>query len=201
MFWFFKKPNYPDFVEAYLALDFKAYKKRPSEEIEYVVLDCETTGLEKRDQLVTVGAVKLKGSRIDLSEVLDQTYDFEQEGEGTVIHEVLHEPVLQQNEVLLKELLAYLGNAVIVGHNISFDVSKINQALQKHFPKLKLKNKVLDTFAIMARKFPHEMEGSVAGAHPFQLDNLCTRYDIPVEERHTALGDAYITAQLFLKIK
>jgi len=75
---------------------------------------------------------------------------------------------------------------------MAFDIEMINAAL-KRMGLPKLKNKTIDT-GILYKK----LEGK-KDSH-FNLDVLCEEFNIPKHDRHTAAGDAFITALLFLKI-
>lgn len=190
----------PDFIREYLELPFSDVLKTGIAEQTFTVLDCETTGLEKSDSIITIGAVKVEGADIALSSVLDQHYPVERIEQAEVHGELGVSEHSKSPDELLDDLFTFIGSDPIVGHHISFDVGKINQVLQSRFGGLKLKNKVIDTFGMIRRLDPASMERNVAGQDSFQLDSLCKKYDIPVENRHTALGDAFMTAQLFIRL-
>ena len=165
----------------------------------YCVLDCETTGLSKNDSIITIGAVISTPRIIFTNTVLDQRYPLPVSDKSSEIHgELGHEDEVNFKEHL-KELIAFLKNYIIVGHNISFDVGKINQLLHKYFG-MKLKNKMLDTANLAIRLDPVKYERTVGGATNLSLDDLCMAHQIPIENRHTALGDAYLTAQLLQRL-
>jgi DNA polymerase-3 subunit epsilon len=93
----------------------------------------------------------------------------------------------------LKSLIDYIGNAVLVGHHIDFDVEMINAALEK-LDCGRLKNEALD-IDVMYRKL-HDITDK-----QFSLDELCTIYKIPKSERNSSSEEAYKIALLFLKLK
>lgn len=82
----------------------------------------------------------------------------------------------------------------MVGHHVSFDIEMINQALNR-MNLGTLKNEYMDT-DIMYQKLKHFPQDQHTS-----LDELCDIYKIKKSDRHTASGDAYITALLFLKLK
>ena len=93
----------------------------------------------------------------------------------------------------IKAFIEYIGNSVLVGHHIDFDVEMINEALEK-LGCGRLKNEALDV-DVMHRKVTD------ANDKQFSLDELCKIYNIPKSDRNSASEDAYKTALLFLKFK
>ena len=93
----------------------------------------------------------------------------------------------------ITSLIEFIGNSVIVGHHIDFDVEMINAALER-LACGRLKNEALDV-DIMHRKL-HDINDK-----QFSLDQLFAAYNIPLSERNSAAEDAYKTALLFLKLK
>lgn len=200
--WFHKKApsiSLSESLKAYEQLSFVPDSSTPIEQTKFVVLDCETTGLTKSDRIVTVGAVKCTAKDIFIGQVLDQKYPEAVVGKSAEIHGEL--PMHQSDDPyqLIDELIEYISNHVLVGHNISFDVAMLN-ALVKRSYGIQLKNKVLDTAQMAMRLDPVKYERTVGGQSQLHLDDLCKAYQIPIENRHTALGDAYLTARLFQKL-
>ena len=198
---FAKKTNFPEWVNTYQELAFKPDPNNSTWSPGYVVLDCETTGISRKDQIVTIGAVLVKGNSIAVGNVLDIKLPIKKNSAAATVHgELSSGEVRNDIQKVMQEVLAFIGNYVIVGHHVSFDIGKLNQLYQTHFPRFKLKNAVLDTMTLMKRIDPVRYERNVAGTDSMQLDALCEEFGILVENRHTALGDAYLTAQLFQKL-
>lgn len=198
---FAKKTNFPEWISTYLSSEFKPMPSQPIWSVEYVILDCETTGISKKDEIITIGAVILKSKSISLNRVLDLKLPIEENSNAATVHgELTGDENDFDIQLVLQKVLAFLSNKVIVGHHISFDIGKLNQLYQTHFPGFKLKNPLLDTLTLMKRIDPVRYERNVAGTDGMQLDVLCQEFGILVENRHTALGDAYLTAQLFQKL-
>lgn len=192
--WLFHK-NRPEFWQNY-SQQFQNQKTLPLEEVRFVVFDTETTGLDPQaDRILSIGAVSVRGNRIDVSEVFERFLIQEKFNTETVeIHGILKTGEQQKitEEHAIEEFLGYLGNAIIVAHHAAFDVSMVNQAL-KRIKLPRLKNRVLDT-GILYKKL-----NNVADQH-YGLDFLCEAFKVPKHDRHTATGDAFITAQVFLKL-
>jgi DNA polymerase-3 subunit epsilon len=95
--------------------------------------------------------------------------------------------------------LAYLRDGVIVGHHIGHDIQTLNVAYERH-AGFSLRNASLDTMDLALHC--HE-DGAFAGremAKGFDLDGLCEMFGVPPHDRHTAGGDAFITAQVFQRL-
>lgn len=194
------KPDLPDFWKAYDA-SFKTPSPEIISEVRFVVLDTETTGFDyDEDRMLCIGAVTLQNQVIDLNQGFEVFIHQEHyNAETAEIHGILKETKIEQVTELeaLQQFLAYLANAVIIAHHTKFDVTMINKALERnHLPKLK--NKQLDT-AILYKKTLLTTSVLVKKEH-YTLDDLADKFDISLKDRHTAMGDAYITAIAFIKI-
>ncbi|RYZ32354.1 MAG: hypothetical protein EOP49_37660, partial [Sphingobacteriales bacterium] len=93
----------------------------------------------------------------------------------------------------LEAFINYIGNAVLVGHRIHYDIDILNAALAK-MQCGRLRNEALD-IEIMHRKLNDLPE------KPFPLDELVRHYKIPETMRISSADDAYTNALLFLKLK
>jgi DNA polymerase-3 subunit epsilon len=195
-----RKEKFPPVLEEYDALNFKVPSDLSIEDSAYVVLDCETTGITKNDEIITIGAVIYESQSIQLNHILDLTRTLDRSGEESTIHGELSNQLVQDEQLLIEETIRFLSNKVIVGHHISFDVQMVQLWIAHHYPGFRLKNQVIDTLQLIKRLDPQRIERRVAGHDVLQLDALCQEYGIEVENRHTALGDAYMTAQLFHRL-
>lgn len=191
----FKYKNYPFFWKKY-SKKFKQKQPKSIENTRFVVFDTETTGLEiTNDRILSIGAISVLNNSIDVADSFEiYLKQDEFKAETVEIHGILKEGKLTKlSEAEAMELfINYIGNSVLVAHHTAFDIEMINAAL-KRLKLPKLKNKTIDT-GILYKK----MEGK-KDSH-FNLDVLCKEFNIPKHDRHTAAGDAYITALLFLKI-
>ncbi|MDF4222853.1 3'-5' exonuclease [Maribacter sp. M208] len=192
--------NLPTFWKNYENL-FKETQSKNFKELTFVVLDTETTGFSfKDDRILSIGAVKIKDGTISVQEVFDSYLEQEKFSKETVhIHGLLKNGQRECiSEILaLEKFLAYVGNAIIVAHHAGFDIGMLNNALERHgLPKLK--NTVLDTGVIYKKTL---IKSYLVQPKPnYTLDELAEKFSISRKDRHTALGDAYITAVAFLKI-
>ncbi|KQC29315.1 PolC-type DNA polymerase III [Flagellimonas eckloniae] len=170
-------------------------------ENEFVVFDTETTGFSfDKDRILSIGALKLINKNILVKEsfevYISQTH---YNADSAEIHGILKKgkkECITEVEAL-KRFLLYIKNHVLVGHHVMFDVAMINQALKRNgLPKLK--NQTLDTGLLYKRTL---LTTSVLQKkEQYSLDDLAEKFSISRKDRHTALGDTYITVIAFLAI-
>ncbi|CAM3709989.1 Exonuclease domain-containing protein [Halomonas casei] len=159
-----------------------------------VAFDTETTGLELRrgDTVISLGACRVVNARLLASETFDQKVDPQRPipPASTAIHglvdaDVAGAPLL---DVVLTRFRDYVGEAVLLAHNAAFDLLAISQqGVAFDIP-------VIDTLLI-SRALDEALVGH-------DLDSLAQRYGLtfPPDTRHTALGDARVTAKLWLAL-
>ena len=161
---------------------------------DYTVIDLEMTGLSaKNDRILEAGAVRVRGGAIS------ETY-------SAMIYTALPLPekitkltgITQEMaacgrdcDEVMQELIAFLGNDVIVGHNVVFDFSFIKQWAENHDQNFDCKD--VDTLKL-TKKFLSKGQKKNLGA-------LCTHFHIPRRNAHRALDDSLETQLLFEKMK
>lgn len=194
-----KTPNFRN-LKAY----FTAKREVPEMDIVdvcFAVIDTETTGLDpERDRILSIGGVHLRNGCIPVSDTLELFVAQEHfDARSVPIHGILREGPHQRipEKEALSRLSDYVKDTVLVGHHIGFDLEMIRRALLRHdLPELT--NISLDT-ALLYRKTL--LKSPLVPKKPsYSLDELARTYDISCKDRHTALGDAYITAIAFQHI-
>ncbi|MGE9297302.1 MAG: 3'-5' exonuclease [Puniceicoccales bacterium] len=191
----------------------------PIGDVRFVSLDCETTGLDPRkDSIISIGAVTVQGGDILLEDQYEALLKFRYNTSSVVVHGITAEEAAENGvdeaEALIG-LLSYLRDGVIVGHHIGFDVEIIKQACMRRFG-LEFNNRWLDTMDLTLNLEQDGMFDERNSTTPFQrrpdetpdfsrsrdfsLDGLCRRFGVQPHDRHTAAGDAFITAQIFIKL-
>jgi DNA polymerase III subunit epsilon len=174
----------------------------PIEQVRFVVLDSETTGLNPRkDRIVTIGAIAVWNHEILLEDSFEALLKLEHNSSAVTVHGVTREESRAgvDEPAALESFLEYLGDGVIVGHHIGHDVETFNTGYERHFG-FRLQNPSLDTMSLTLHL---ERDGAFAGRPPIQeysLDALCVLFDIIPHDRHTAPGDAFITALVFQRL-
>jgi len=99
----------------------------------------------------------------------------------------------------LERFLAYVRDGVIVGHHIGHDIATFDAAYERHWG-MRLLNRSIDTMDLTLHL---EQDGAFAGRPPirqFTLDALSEMFGVIAHDRHTAGGDAFITAQVLLRL-
>jgi DNA polymerase-3 subunit epsilon len=195
--------EFPDFVSGYLSRFESTWSEDAGErEVRFVVLDSETTGLDPRkDRLITIGAVAVVNDEIVLDDSFEAMVKIEHNLESVTVHGITREQSqsgMDEPEAL-RLFLAYLGDGVIVGHHIMHDVETLNVACERHWG-FALRNRSLDTMDLTLNL---ERDGAFAGRaeiRSFSLDSLCELFQVKPHDRHTAPGDAFITAKVFLQL-
>lgn len=193
----------PEEIDRYLASFDETFSDTDvPDAVRFVALDCETTGLDpRRDRLISIGAVALQDGDILLEDSFEALLKIEHNLSAVTVHGITRDQARDgQDEIAaLRALLAYLGDGVIVGHHIDHDLTTLDTALGRHFG-VQLKNRAIDTMELTLHL---ENDGAFGDAEPsrgFSLDALCERFGVTPHDRHTAPGDALLTALVFQKL-
>jgi len=168
----------------------------PLLDLPVVVLDTETTGLEvTRDRIVSVGAVRLHGARIYRSAALDRLVrpGMAIPARSTAVHGITDAMISDAEEfpAVFARLRPLIEGAVLVGHNLPFDVAMLRRECQiagVAWPD----PPGLDTLSLAAVLDPD--------AHDNSLEGLAERFAVDVHGRHTALGDSLVTAEIYARM-
>ena len=158
----------------------------------YTSLDLETTGLDpKEHKIIEIGAVKVKNGKITdrfSSMVLPGRRITER---ITQITGITQEDLVgaPQIEDVLPDLLAFIGEDILLGHSVLFDYSFVKKAATNL--DLPFEKQAVDTLKL-ARKYLKELESR-------SLPFLCKHFEIP-HHAHRALADAEATHVLYRKL-
>ncbi|WP_405292178.1 PolC-type DNA polymerase III [Algibacter sp. Ld11] len=199
--WFNRKQNdYPQFYLDYLEL-FKKKAKGPIEDTRFVAFDTETTGFDKKeDRVLSIGAVAFTGKTIPINNSFE-LYIHQDifKSETVKIHGLMKNGNQEKVTELeaIEAFLEYIKNSVLIAHHAGFDKNMMNEMLLRNGLG-RLKNKFIDT-GVLFKKSKHKIYQDSLQNH-YSLDDLCKELNVPKVDRHTASGDALITALAFLKI-
>jgi DNA polymerase-3 subunit epsilon len=170
--------------------------KTPLEGLRFAVLDTESTGLDSaKDRLLSIAAVRVEDLLVKPGDAFTTLVRSSDPGAAVAIHGITAAATqdgLEEAEAL-RQLEAWRGDSIWVGHHIMHDLAFLRAIAKRGGPDLRVA-KLLDTRDLALRlERPEYVKPDEYG-----LDDLCKRYRIPVEERHTAAGDALATALLLV---
>ena len=195
----FKKKEYPDSYKRYLE-GFKKDEKKLLSETRFVVFDTETTGLNvAEDRILSIGAISVLNNTINVADSLEIYIQQEVfKSESVAIHGILKGGNLEKvtEKEAIKQFLKTIRNDVLVGHHVGFDMAMVDKMMRRNNLG-KLRNKCLDT-GVLFKKSKHLVYRD--NLKNYSLDDLCEELKIEKTDRHTATGDALITAIAFQKI-
>ncbi|MBI3155534.1 MAG: DNA polymerase III subunit epsilon [Burkholderiales bacterium] len=170
--------------------------ERPLAALSYTVFDTETTGLEPSagDKIIQIGAVRIVNGRLLRQESFEQLVDPQRDlpAAGIPIHGIRPEMLVGQPTIdaVLPAFHAYARDTVLVAHNAAFDMRFLQ--LEEAATGVRFDHPVLDTLLLSAVVHPNQ------DSH--RLEAIAERFGITVIGRHTALGDALVTAEVWLKL-
>jgi DNA polymerase III subunit epsilon len=175
----------------------------PLTDTRFVVVDTELTGLdEKRDSIVSIGAVRMIGGAVDIGNTFYRLInpDTALSASSIVIHEITPSEVATKPpiDIVLNEFVEFCGDSVLMGHFLSLDLAFLNREM-KRITGHGFRNAVLDTYSMyewLARRIGNHgcFKTPTAG---MSLYDIVQCFGIPIDGVHNAVLDAYMTAQLF----
>ncbi len=192
------RPEYYDF-DLFAARDAEGANidlDRKLTELAYSVFDTETTGLQpsQGDEIIQMGAVRIVNNRLLRQEIFDQLVDpgIPLKAEGIPIHGITEAMVNGQPrlDVVLPAFHEFCHETVLVAHNAAFDMRFFQ--LKEDSLGVRFTQPVLDTLLLSAVIHPNQ--------ESHKLELIAERLGINVIGRHTALGDAFVTGEVFLKM-
>jgi len=177
-------------------------KSLPITDMRYTVIDTELTGLnEKKDSILSIGAVHMNGTRIELADCFHQLIKPETEfrPKSVVVHEITPSDVIEKPNIdaILSEFLQFCDNDIIVGHCVSIDLSFINRETKRIFGDI-IQNPAIDTYKVyewLKKRVPTRACFS-SSPQDSSLYEIAKCFSIAVRGAHNALVDAFIAAQL-----
>lgn len=171
-----------------------AWHDRGLGELTYTVFDTETTGLEptRGDEIISVGAVRVVNGRLLRHETFERLVDPERRvpASSTAVHGITSSMLAGQPTIdtVLPAFARYAADTVLVGHNVGFDMQFLR--LKEARTGVRFTQPVLDTLLLDAAIHPDHDDHS--------LEAIAERLGVDVLGRHTALGDALVTGEVFL---
>jgi DNA polymerase-3 subunit epsilon len=190
------RPEYYDFDLFRGSSASTAQQERKLVELTYTAFDTETTGLEPSagDEIISIGAVRIVNGRMLKNEVFEQLVDPRRplNRESMRIHGI--EPRALQGQPGIEQVLPlfhrFCEETVLVAHNAAFDMRFLE--LKEASTGVTFAQPVLDTLLLSAAVHPAQQD--------HRLESIAERLGVRLIGRHTALGDALLTGEIFLKL-
>ena len=187
------RPEYYDFDLFKNTEQSRSMDDRLLSELTYTVFDTETTGLNPAggDEIIQIGAIRIVNGKIRQHESFDQLIDPKRSipAAGIPIHGIRPEMVKGQPTIdqVLPAFHTFAQDTVLVAHNAAFDM----RCLQVKEAKTGVifDHPVLDTLLLSAVLHPNQ--------ESHRLEAIAERFNVTIIGRHTALGDALVTAEIF----
>ena len=190
------RPEYYDFDLFQVTGLSRELEERRLIDLSYTVFDTETTGLNPSagDEIIQIGATRLVNGRLLKGECFEQLIDPHRPiDEASIpIHGIKPEMVAGQPTIdeVLPAFHAFAQDTVLVAHNAAFDMRFLQ--LKEKTSGVRFEQPVLDTLLLSALIHPNQ--------ESHRLEAIAERFGVMIVSRHTALGDALVTAEIFLKL-
>lgn len=174
---------------------------------EWVALDCETTGLDPRnDEIVSIGAVRIVGERVLTSQRLELLVRPTRAvpGESVRIHRLRGRDLQDGLPVdeALQQLMRFIGSRPLVGYYLEFDLAMINRAvwprLGMGLPQPRIEVSALYYDYQFRQLPPHAQQ---APDIDLRFDRMMQALGLPQRDAHDALNDAVMAALAFIKLR
>jgi DNA polymerase III subunit epsilon len=190
------RPEFYDFQLFDWAEESTAWLDRPLAAVGYTVFDTETTGLDpaQGDEIVSVSAVRVVNGRLLRTETFERLVDPQRSvpAASTAFHGLTADLLAGQPTIdaVLPAFARYAHDTVLVGHNVGFDLQFFR--LKEARTGVRFGQPVLDTLLLDAALHPDHDGHS--------LEAIAGRLGVALAGRHTATGDALITAEVFVRL-
>lgn len=173
---------------------------------EWVALDCETTGLDvHRDQIISIGAVRIAGNRVLTSQRLELLVRPERapSAASVRVHMLRESDVAQGLDpaLAMRRLLDFIGSRPLVGYYLEFDVAMLNREiwplLGVRLPQPKFEVSAM-YYDLKNRALPQHLRG---GTIDLRFATMMSDLDLPLRDAHDALNDAVMAGLAFVKLR
>lgn len=169
---------------------------QPLRKLTFVVFDTETTGLQpsQGDEIIQIGGIRIVNNRLLYDETFDQLVDPKRHipSESVAIHGITPSMVKGQPTIdkVLPNFHHFAEGSVLVAHNAAFDMKFLR--MKEAETGVSFDHPVIDTLLLSSIVHPHQ--------ESHNLEEIADRLNVTIVGRHTALGDAIVTAEVLLKL-
>ncbi len=196
---FVRSPSRPEFYDFDLfqtSPQVRELDDRQLADLSYTVFDTETTGLNpsEGDEIIQIGATRIVNGKLLRSECFEQLVDPQRSipAASIAFHGIQPEMVIGQPRIAatLAAFHAFAQDTVLVAHNAAFDMRFLQ--LKEAASGVRFDQPVLDTLLLSPVVHPNQ--------ESHRLEAIAERLGVAVMGRHTAMGDAFVTAEIFLRL-
>ena len=176
------------------------FEQAPVDEV--VVFDTETTGLSpKKDEILSIGAVKIKGNKILMSEKFELFIKPSREiNEKSIkIHQIRNvdlENGIDPHKAIV-QFLHFIGSRPLVGYYLEFDIKMMNTYV-KPWLGINLPNPQIEVSGLYHDK---KIKFIPDGVIDLRFDVMMNDLGLPIFGKHDALNDAVMTAMMYIKLQ
>jgi DNA polymerase-3 subunit epsilon len=174
---------------------------------EWVAVDCETTGLDvHRDEIISIGAVRIVGNRLLTSEKLEMLVRPERrrlKADSVRVHGLREQDVAQgiKPEEAMRRFLEFIGSRPLVGYFLEFDVAMLNREIWRllgvRLPQPKIEVSAM-YYDYRNRQLPSHLQG---GEIDLRFATMMNDLELPLRGAHDALNDAVMAGLAFVKLR
>jgi DNA polymerase-3 subunit epsilon len=173
---------------------------------EWVALDCETTGLDVRnDEIVSIGAVRIVGNRLLTSQRLELIVRPERSLKvaSMRVHRLLERDVAQglEPQQAMRQLLDFIGSRPLVGYYLEFDVAMLNREIWRmlgvRLPQRKIEVSAMYYDYKFRRRPAYERDETI----DLRFATIMAELALPLRDAHDALNDAVMAGLAFVKLR
>jgi DNA polymerase-3 subunit epsilon len=176
---------------------------KPGPPDEAVAFDCETTGLDvRRDDIITIAAVKIRGNRILSSERFEAVVrpEARMNVDAIKIHRLREVDVDagERIEAIIPRFLHFVAGRPLIGYYVDFDVRMVDKYLRGMIG-IELPNPLIEVSKLYyERKYSDAPPGTTVD---LSFAAILRDLDLPVLDQHDAFNDALMTAMMYLRLR
>jgi DNA polymerase-3 subunit epsilon len=175
----------------------------PGLDDEVVSFDCETTGLDvRRDDIITIAAIRVRGNRILTSERFEAVArpEARMNVDAMKVHRLREMDVAAGRPIqaILPDFLRFVGGRPLLGYYVDFDVRMVDKHLRALIG-IELPNPLIEVSKLYYdRKYGDAPPGT---SIDLSFASILRDLDLPLLDQHDAFNDALMTAMMYVRLR